>query len=120
MRRLFTIALCSAGLFGIANAVLAEPVAAQQPESATDCVGVRRSEMGDGLRFELQNDCGRELACKISWNLKCGDAPPKLRERGDEKFEIAVDASQAVEATAEACGNRSWRIDDVRWNCQGK
>jgi hypothetical protein len=104
----------------MANAVLAEPVAAQQPKSPKDCVDVSKSEIDDGLRFELKNHCDRVLACRVSWNLKCGDKPAKLQERGDEKFAVPADASHGVEATTEACGNRSWLIENVRWTCEGK
>jgi hypothetical protein len=120
VRHLLKTALIAFGLLAIANAAMADRAAAGEAESAGDCVGVSRTEAGDGLVFEIQNGCDRKLACEMTWNLKCGEKPATLTERGQEKFAISADASHSVAATATACGNRSWRIDNVQWACSGK
>ncbi len=88
-------------------------------ETASDCVGFRKSDTEKGLVFEASSSCNQKLNCSLSWVLTCSTDKGKVTQRAPQsrRFTLAANASTEETASAGSC-KQSWRIDDVRWSCQ--
>ena len=108
MLRRLTTALCALGLFSAVGAQ------AKDAASAKDCVGISKTQTGDGLVFNLRNACAHQLDCKITWKLTCGKKAPQLAERGRVNFAMPPDTTHSAEASAAMCGFKAWRERKIR------
>jgi hypothetical protein len=90
----------------------------QAAEKAEECVHLLRSELSTGMSITLNNACGENLACSMSWTVQCENAAGKVssRERGSKRFTVAAREGQDVLASAEKCTS-GWSIDDIAWSC---
>lgn len=80
-----------------------------------ECVAYDQDDLDDGLSIRLTSSCPVDLRCEVSWKLSCEGARAK---KTTSAFGLIADTSHKVEASAAACGNAGWAINDVAWACR--
>ena len=100
--------------------LLAGSVQAETRPTANDCMSFDRSEQDHAIEYRLTNGCDQRVACTVTWKLSCGDRPPLVTHAGRGSTLLDPSASDAITASAAACGEQSWRISDVAWSCAAK
>jgi hypothetical protein len=90
----------------------------QAAESASDCVTILRSQLSSGVSYAVNNSCGENLGCSMSWTVQCENAAGKVssRTRGGTKFSLSANDGHEVIASADQCTS-GWDITDVAWSC---
>jgi hypothetical protein len=89
--------------------------------SLADCARFDQQDLGDAkVAFAIRNACSIPIDCSVSWRVVCAPGSPKRRAThpGAARFAITEGGSQSAEASAAVCGDDSWLIDSVLWNCQ--
>jgi hypothetical protein len=83
------------------------------------CVSFDQDDGDRSALFRLANGCTIPVSCGVTWSLRCESAGGKRGERskGGSAFELEPDAANTVTASADACGNDGWVIDDIAWHC---
>jgi hypothetical protein len=76
-------------------------------------------EAEDGVDFSVHNSCGAPLACSIQWTVTCAPESKKRRSRKVESQSFGLESSTGITLTASAarCGNDSWSLSGISWNC---
>jgi hypothetical protein len=99
---------------------LAIPAAADRHRSVADCTSFDQADRGeDAIAFTIKNRCTMPVDCTISWQVVCAPASKKRRavHASAAKLVLASGDSSSAEATASVCGDDTWVIADVSWNC---
>ena len=81
------------------------------------CVKYTQARIKEGISVHLENRCGIELSCGVTWVVRC-QSTPKLPHHAGDSFVLAKAASHLSEATSAACGDDGWEIDRIRWSCR--
>ena len=111
-----------AALIGCAVAIGATTSVAKPPKTKkVRCVkytqkkGVDEQSVDVGLR----NRCRFAVSCTVEWTVSCEDDDDKTPVRRQSRFvEHDRGDSEIVSASAAICGDGSWAVDDIRWNCE--
>ena len=91
---------------------------ARRDRVITSCPRFHQARVGnEGLRFELENNCGFPVACTLTWAVHCRGVAESPGERSAE-LDLAVGTRGSAFASGSACGADGWDIDGIRWNCQ--
>jgi hypothetical protein len=102
---------------GSKSAKTPEKAPAKKLESVNACMKYRQQKLVEdgGLRMELRNCCHGPVKCAISWEVRCGrEGKPDL-----QSADLQIEAGSTESAYGYgACGNDSWRIAAVKWNCE--
>lgn len=73
----------------------------------------------DSVDLLIGNQCELEVSCSVSWTVTCApDRKHKSRHQGGRAFTLGIAQVETSNASAAACGNDGWVIDDVVWSCQ--
>jgi hypothetical protein len=90
----------------------------QAGESADDCVHILKSPLSSGISYAVNNACGENLRCSMSWSVQCENPAGKVtsRTRGSASFAVLANAGHEVLANADQCTS-GWDIADVAWSC---
>ncbi len=117
-KSILAAALVTAGFIVALGSV--GPASAAEP-SASDCVTVLRTEKSQGLDMNVNNACGRGLACELRWTVQCETPEGKVTQRAPKASRFNIDASgqNQITASASACKD-SWTVTDVTWSCAGR
>ncbi|MEI8257893.1 MAG: hypothetical protein WCJ30_19630 [Deltaproteobacteria bacterium] len=88
--------------------------AARAPSS--QCVRFSREAAADGrtITFEIGNECTTAVEATVSWSLVCGASGNTGPEERRESLQPGT--RRVISASTEACGERDYRIDGVRWS----
>jgi len=89
--------------------------------SVGDCAAFDQEDKGDDkVEFTIRNSCSVPVDCAISWRVVCAPSSHKRRNVHPGTAKLALDEGNVkqAEASAEICGDDSWAIDAVEWNCQ--
>jgi hypothetical protein len=83
------------------------------------CVSFSQSDGDRSAELSLSNGCDIAVSCGVSWSLRCESADGKRgpRNKGGAAFVLQPAESHGVSASADACGNDGWVIDDIAWHC---
>jgi hypothetical protein len=83
------------------------------------CVSFDQKDGDGSAELSLTNGCDIAVSCGVSWSLRCESADGKRgpRKKGGAAFILAPGESNGVSASADACGNDGWVIDDITWHC---
>jgi len=91
---------------------------ARRDRVITSCPRFHQARVGnEGLRFELENNCGFPVACTLTWAVYCRGPAESPGERSSQ-MDLAIGASDSAFASGSACGPDGWDIDGIRWTCQ--
>jgi hypothetical protein len=103
---------------GVLSIALLHAPDAGAADSANDCVRLRETQEGSGLRLEVDNNCDRQLACVLSWTVRCESATGRSLRESKENTHLVIGASstRGALASAASCGD-NWTIHDVSWDC---
>ena len=87
-------------------------------ESVMACMKYRQQRLVEdgGLRMELRNCCHGPVKCSISWQVRCGRGGQADAKSAD--LEIAAGTTESAYGYGTECGNESWQISAVKWNCE--
>ncbi len=85
--------------------------------SVSRCVKYTQAKTTDGISVQLDNRCGIELTCGVTWVLRCAANPKQPHHAGDS-FPLAKSAAHLSEATSSVCGDDGWEIANIRWSCR--
>lgn len=111
----------------LALAVVAQPALADKRKkkvkaraSIAACTSFDQVDrVDDSVDLVISNSCEIPVSCSLSWTVTCApDTKHKHRHQHGQAFDIATDMAQTANASAAACGNDGWVIDDVTWSCQ--
>lgn len=91
---------------------------ARKLESVNACMKYRQQKLVEdgGLRMELRNCCHGPVKCAISWEVRCGGDGKADARSAD--LEISAGSTESAYGYGTECGNESWRITSVKWNCE--
>lgn len=110
----FALAWLGPGASGAMPTVAAQVCRSTGPVNS--CVHYRQQLGKGGIKLILKSRCKEMMSCTISWELSCtGDKAPR---RDSHIFTLMAGATEVVDASAAACGDKGWQIRNVRWNCQ--
>lgn len=72
------------------------------------------------VALTIHNRCSMPIDCSISWRLVCAPDAKSRRSvhAGTSRLSLTSATSGSTEASAAACKDDSWSIDEVRWSCQ--
>ena len=101
-----------------ANASAKAKAPVQKLESVNACMKYRQQKLVEegGLRMELRNCCHGPVKCAISWEVRCGrEGKPDSRSAD---LQIEAGSTESAFGYGTECGNDSWRISTVKWNCE--
>jgi len=91
---------------------------AKKLESVNACMKYRQQKLVEdgGLRMELRNCCRGPVKCAISWEVRCGrEGKPDPRSAD---LQIEAGSTESAFGYGTECGDDSWRISSVKWNCE--
>jgi hypothetical protein len=121
MRRPHTAVLLALIGIALAPSLAAAPRrqrSALKKRALTNCPAFHQSRIGnEGLRFDLQNNCGVPVVCSLSWSVHCRGSAESPGERSSS-LELAIGTTDGVVASGSACGPDGWDIDGIHWSCQ--
>jgi hypothetical protein len=95
-----------------------EKAPTRKVESVNACMKYRQQKLVEdgGLRMELRNCCRGPVKCAISWEVRCGRDGKADARSAD--LEISAGSTESAYGYGTECGNESWRISSVKWNCE--
>jgi hypothetical protein len=96
-------------------------VTVKSKKSLAACTSFDQLDKDDDLvELTVHNACSVPIDCVISWRLVC--APESKTRRtvhaGSANLALVDATSQSAQASAAACKDDSWLLDQVRWSCQ--
>jgi len=97
------------------------PALAGRHKTVADCTQFDQNDKGDdAISLTLHNTCSIPVDCSLSWDVVCAPKSAKRRAThpGSAKVSLASGAEQSTDASASACGDDAWAIDNVIWSCQ--
>ncbi len=89
-------------------------------KSLSECTAFDQVDKGDAqVEFTVHNSCTIPVDCSISWRVVCAPESRKRRavHPGSMKLALTEASMQSTDASASVCGDDSWAIDQVEWNC---
>lgn len=83
---------------------------------SSQCVQFSRADADDGrsITFQLGNECPIAVEATVSWHLVCGSSSQAGPIERHES--MTPGARRVITASTEACGDRDFRIEAVRWS----
>jgi hypothetical protein len=101
--------------FGAPSLAQRSPHGARRPDTHA-CVHFT-SQPGAGgrsIEFELDNQCSTAVEGVVSWRVACEGESSGAHQEHREPLQPGE--RRAFSASADACGARSFSIDDVHWS----
>jgi hypothetical protein len=86
-----------------------------------ECTTFDQADKGDSaVTFTIHSGCTVPIDCSVSWRVVCAPDTKKRRSvhAGTAKMSLQLATGSDTEASASACGDDSWAIDNVEWSCQ--
>jgi hypothetical protein len=73
-------------------------------------------QRGRTITFQLDNRCPQAIRCELSWRVAC----PGSEAGGAHEQQLDIDGKsrQSAQASADACGDGSWKISPAEWTCR--
>jgi hypothetical protein len=99
---------------------LTVPAAAHHHRTVTECTTFDQADKGeDSVAFTIKNQCTIPVACTVSWQVVCAPSSKKRRavHASAAKLALTSGATSSAEASASVCGDDTWTIADVSWQC---
>lgn len=91
----------------------------RRARSISECASFsQRDSADDAVDFSVANGCTMPIECTITWTVVCApDTKRVSRKQAGAAFTLAPTESRTATASAAACGDDGWAIDDVSWQC---
>ena len=78
----------------------------------------QRDASDDSVEFTVASSCTMPIECTITWAVICApDTKRAKRKQAGAAFTLETSESRVTTASAAACGDDGWAIDDVSWQC---
>jgi len=116
-----TCALVVLGLLVGANVnAQKKPKKPRKIRSISSCMKYSQRMSEIGIHLTLDNRCDVDLSCDMSWSLRCdgSDGEKASTKKQTDTLFVSTDDSESAFASAAACGDRGWRVTNVRWGCK--
>ena len=95
--------------------------AARGDRSLDDCTAFAQEDKDEAtVAFTVHNSCTIPIDCTLRWRVVCAPESKKRRstKSATRKLALGEMTTSTAEASAAACGDDSWTIDQVEWSCQ--
>jgi len=105
----------------LAVSICVPALADRAKKSLADCTTFDQEDKGDsGVSFTLHNRCSVPVDCSITWQLVCAPESHKRRSvhANTAKLALTEGAARSTDASAAACGDAGWSLEDIQWSCQ--
>jgi hypothetical protein len=112
-------ATCALAIIVFGSSALAGHADAKK--SLAECTSFEQNDKGDSaVEFTVKNSCTVPIDCSISWRVVCAPESHKRRSVHASSTKLTLNTSQVLsaQASAAACGDDGWSIDDVHWSCE--
>lgn len=112
-----------AALIGCAIALGVTAATAAKPKRVkiARCVKYSQKRGSDeqSVNVGLRNQCRYAVSCTVEWKITCedddADTPARVQAR---TVDLGRGAREIINASAAACGDASWAVDDIKWTCE--
>jgi len=100
------------------NTAQAEPKA-KKSRSLSRCVkyGQHLGEDKQSVDISLRNRCRMPVSCSVEWKITCDGEDGAGHESADV-LRLVKGARETLNASAAACGDEGWAVDDIKWECE--
>lgn len=85
------------------------------------CVRYNQVLGGDkqSVDISLRNRCRVPMTCSVEWKITCDADEADAEPRDFAKVvELGKGMRESVNASAAACGDDGWAVDDIKWDCE--
>jgi hypothetical protein len=104
-------------LLSLSTVLSAGPARATTDVTPLTCVDVGQDYKVNSIAVTVANQCTMGVRCSIAWSVVCGSGTTKSAHPGQRQLSVEASGHAAIEASAALCGDQSWEISGLTYDC---